>query len=95
MPLFKKERQLSCSLNEFFHFDPYQGFDYCNLDVYYSLNDMDFLTHNKSGGIINDNINTPFIRNNLKTNSNGISVNLKKINKKYNKKDFDINFSNT
>ncbi len=86
LPLFKKERQLSCSLNEFFHFDPYQGFDYCNLDVYYSLNDMDFLTHNKSGGIIKDNINTPFIRNNLKTNSNGISVNLKKINKKYNKK---------
>ena len=85
MELFKNDNQLICSLNEFFHFPPYPGFDYCNLDIYFSLNHLDVSCHNKLGGKIKKNINVPFIRNSLKPNSNGISKDLIKIQKKYEK----------
>ena len=85
LKLFKTDNKKICSLNEFFHFPPYPGFEFCNLDLYFSLNDMDCRTHNKLGGKINKFINSPFIRNNLISNSNGVSKDLLRLTKKYKK----------
>ena len=83
LELFKKNNKKICSLNEFFHFSPYQGFEFCNLDVYYSLNDMDISAHNQLGGKIKKFINSPFIRSNLKSNSIGVSKDLIRLKKEF------------
>ena len=83
--LFKKDHQTICSLNEFFHFHPYPGFDYCNLDVYYSLNSMDRISQNRIGGKIQQYVDVSFIRNQLKSNSYGISEELNKLSCNYKK----------
>ena len=82
---YKKENQKVCSLNEFFHFEPYYGFDYNNLDVYFYMNNYDKDSQNLIGGKIDTFKQVRFFRNYLKSNSKGISESLNITINKYNK----------
>ncbi len=76
-----------CSLNEAFMFKPFRTFDYCNLDVYFYMNNFDLDNINIYGGKINKPIMVPFFRKNFKKNtkiliSEDLQLKLQKFDKK-------------
>lgn len=73
---YKRSSQRLVSLNEFFSFYPYRGFDYNHLDVYYSMNDIDAATQNMHGGSIGEIRLLPFFRQHQQSTSKGISEDL-------------------
>lgn len=82
-----KKNQKIFSLNEAFMFKPFRYFDYCDLDVYFYMNEYDKNIINLYGGKIEKYIKIPFFRKDLiKNNYNGLSKDFKRLLKNFNKK---------
>jgi len=77
------DKQLVMGINESFFYPPFRSFDYNNLDVYFSLNEIDENLQNKFGGEIKKFQRVSFIRSNLKSTSGGISRDLNQLIKKF------------
>ncbi len=73
---YKRAEQRMVSLNEFFSFYPYRGFDYNHLDIYYSMNAIDAAQQNKHGGRIHETRHIPFFRQHQVSTGKGISKDL-------------------
>jgi hypothetical protein len=82
---YKSASQLVMGINESFFYPPFRSFDYNILDVYFSLNQMDYDMQNKYGGEIKRNYSVQFFRKSLDSSSEGISSELCKLIDKYKK----------
>jgi len=82
-----KKNQILCSLNEAFMFKPFRYFDYCDLDIYFYMNEIDKKNINNYGGHIKNFYQIPFFRKNLlKQNYKGLSQELQNTLSKFDKK---------
>lgn len=83
---YKLAGQKICSFADGFVFPPDRGPDYCCLDVYYSMNQVEASTVNSHGGEIKRIKMVGFLRseNNVKVRSNGISEDLNTLISQYN-----------
>ena len=75
---YKLDEQIICSFADGFVFPPDKGPDYCCLDTYYSMNEIEASTVNTHGGEIKRVKMVGFLRseNNVKVRSNGVSEDL-------------------
>ncbi len=81
-----KNKKILCSLNEAFMFEPFRYFDYCDLDIYFHMNEIDKKSINIYGGEIKNFFQVPFFRKDLiKNKNNGISNELKRYLKEFDK----------
>ena len=68
-------------------FKPFRYFDYCDLDVYFYMNEIDRESLNFYGGTVKKFFKIPFFRKDLiKDNYHGLSQNLSKIYTKFDNK---------
>ena len=80
---YKKSNQIIASFNESFIALPRTSYDYCHLDIYYSMNQIEASSINVNGGNIRNYIFVPFFRKYVKTDSKGISKDLQALIEKY------------
>ena len=80
---YKKSTQIIASFNESFIAAPRTSYDYCHLDIYYSMNQIEASSININGGNIRNYVFVPFFRKYLKTDSKGISKDLQALIEKY------------
>jgi len=80
---YKNNQQKILGINESFMYPPFRSFDYNHLDVYYSMNEIDWGVQNRYGGEIKTHKNVDFFRKSLRTYAAGISDELKELYERY------------